>query len=207
VRGLNNTLGKRSYDLFTGISQILDKDTVISANLTLGYNHGFLNDPYKVIQRTDIVTLPDGSGGTVDIPVVNTYPENRPNSRFRQVLQMEGTRFFQGANGALDAVLRFSHDDYGILSQAVQLEWRQGVGEKFEVIPFCRYYHQNAASFFHNTLDGLRVVNPRNALRRSFPVSARPRWCPGSTPPQAASGWRWIRKRKGCSPSPPTCTV
>jgi len=151
---------KTTLDWFTGVSQILDKDTVISANLTIGYNHGYLNDPYKVVQRTDIVTVPDGMGGTIDIPVVNIYRENRPSSRLREVLQLEGKHDFQGANGALDAVLRLSNDDYGVFSQSLQVEWRQTVGDHFQVVPFVRYYRQNAADFFVRTLDGLPIGTP-----------------------------------------------
>ena len=39
---------KDSYDIFAGVTQILGKNTVVSADLTLGYAEGYLNDPYKV---------------------------------------------------------------------------------------------------------------------------------------------------------------
>lgn len=159
VQGLGDQ-DKNSYDLFGGVSQIIDKNTVVSANLTLGYSEGYLNDPYKVVQRTDIVLVPDGSGGTIEIPVVNLYRENRPDSRFRQVLQFGGRHYFEAPDGALDAVLRLSHDDYGVFSQTVQLEWRQEVGEHFQVVPFFRFYHQNAADFFRQSIDGLPIADP-----------------------------------------------
>ena len=153
---------KNSYDFFTGVSQVIDKNTVVSANLTLGYGEGYLNDPYKVVQRSEVQTVPDGSGGTIDVPVTNVYRENRPDSRFRQVLQLEGRHYFEPAMGALDATLRLSHDDYGVFSQAVQLEWRQEAGEIFEIVPFFRYYNQNEADFFVRSLDGLPVGTPMN---------------------------------------------
>lgn len=151
---------KEGYDLFSGVSQILDKNTVVSANLTLGYNDGYLNDPYKVVQRTDTVQVPDGQGGTIDVPVVNLYRENRPDHRFRQVLQMEGKHYFGTPDGALDAVLRFSHDDYGILSETLHVEWRQNVRDHFQIVPFFRYFHQNAADFFVRSLDGMNIGVP-----------------------------------------------
>ena len=151
---------KNSYDFFTGVSQIIDKNTVVSANLTLGYGEGYLNDPYKVVQRTDIEQIPDGLGGTIDVPVVNLYSENRPDSRFRQVLQLEGRHYVEPAKGAVDAVLRLSNDDYGIFSQAIELEWRQEVGEKLQLVPFFRFYHQNEADFYVQSLDGLNVGTP-----------------------------------------------
>ncbi|MEO5915201.1 MAG: DUF3570 domain-containing protein [Luteolibacter sp.] len=159
VPGLGNH-EKNGYDLFTGVSQIIDKDTIISANLTLGYNDGYLNDPYKVVQRNEIVTIPDGLGGTIDVPVVNIYRENRPDHRFRQVLQLEGTRYFEPADGALDVVVRLSNDDYGIFSETLQVEWRQVVAGHLMLTPFFRIYHQNAADFFVNTLNGLPIGTP-----------------------------------------------
>jgi hypothetical protein len=160
---------KQSWDLFTGVSQIIDKDTIISANLTLGYAQGYLNDPYKVVQRDEIVQIPDGNGGFIDLPVTNLYRENRPDSRLREVLQFEGTHYFEKADGALDAVLRFTHDDYGVLSETAQLEWRQNLGGHVQVIPFFRYYHQNAADFYMRTLDGLKLTTPANVPDGSGP--------------------------------------
>jgi hypothetical protein len=151
---------KKSYDFFTGVTQIIDKNTIVTANLTIGFNQGYLNDPYKSIQRTDIVQFDDGLGGFIEVPVVNTYAENRPDSRMREVLQLQGTHFFEDAHGALDATLRLAHDDYGVFSQTLQVEWRQACGEKWEITPFARYYRQNAANFFHNTLDGVPITNP-----------------------------------------------
>jgi hypothetical protein len=151
---------KASYDLFSGVSQLIDKNTVVSANLTLGYSKGYLNDPYKSLQRTDVTQVPDGMGGNIDIDVVNLYRENRPDSRFRQVLQLEGKHYFETPDGVLDAVLRLSNDDYGVLSETVQVEWRQNVGKHLQVVPFVRYYHQNAADFFTKSLDGVDVATP-----------------------------------------------
>jgi Protein of unknown function (DUF3570) len=151
---------KRGYDLFSGVSQIIDQNTVVSANLTIGYAEGYLNDPYKVVQRTETVLVPDGSGGTIEVPVVNLYRENRPDERFRQVLQFGGRHYFTAADGALDATLRLGHDDYGILSQTLQIEWRQNLSDRFQVVPFLRWHHQNAADFFVRTLDQVAVGTP-----------------------------------------------
>lgn len=147
---------KKNYDLFLGVTQLIDKNTTVSVNLTLGYSDGYLNDQYKAIQRTDTLTLPDDS----QIPVVNMYAENRPDSRMREVLQFQGTHYLESARGAIDAVLRFSHDDYGVFSQTLQLEWRQAIGDAWELTPFIRYYHQNAADFFTNSLDDVPIENP-----------------------------------------------
>jgi hypothetical protein len=146
---------KRTTDFFAGVSQLLDSNTVLTANFTLGYAEGYLNDPYKLVQRTDSITLPDGMGGTIEIPIVNVFRENRPDSRFRQVLQLGARHYFEPLNGALDGVFRLSNDSFGVLSQTVQIEWRQAIGKHFEVVPFVRYYRQDEADFFTNTVDAV----------------------------------------------------
>ncbi len=146
---------KHAYDLFAGVSQVIGKNTIVSANLTLGYTEGYLNDPYKGVQRNESVFIPDGFGGFIVIPIVNMYRENRPDDRFRQVLELGVRHYFETPDAALDATLRLSYDDYGIFSQTLQVEWRQAIGGKFEVVPFIRCYHQDEADFFVNTLNGV----------------------------------------------------
>lgn len=169
VPGLGDR-GKDTTDFFAGVRQLLDKNTELTGSLTLGFSKGYMNDPYKVVQRDEIVSTPDTSidagDGTfliipgVDVPVTNIYRENRPDSRFRQVLQVGARHYFAGEKAALDATARYTHDDYGISSEMVQVEWRQELGAHLEVIPFMRYYHQNAANFFVNDLNKVNVDTP-----------------------------------------------
>ena len=125
----------------------------------MGFQDGYLNDPYKVIQRSEIVRVPDGSGGFIPVPVVNVYPENRPDSRSRQVLQLGARHFVEKAEGALDAVLRLSRDDFGVFARTLQVEWRQEFGEAL-VVPFLRYHRQDEADFFVQSLDDLPIGTP-----------------------------------------------
>ena len=157
---LRGQLDKTSWDFFTGVNQILDKNTLVTASLTLGTAHGYLSDPYKSVQYTSYFEIPDGEGGTTLISVPNLYPENRPDTRFRQVLQLGARHYFDRLHGALDVTWRGSHDDFGITSNMVNLEWRQELGERLEVAPFVRYYRQSAADFFVNTVDHLPTAPP-----------------------------------------------
>lgn len=159
VPGLK-TQDKNAYDIFAGVSQILGKNTLVTANFTLGYTEGYLNDPYKVVQRDELILIPNGLGGFFEIPIVNLYRENRPDSRLRQVLQLGARHYFTAADAAIDGTLRLSYDDYGIFSQTLRIEWRQSIGDRFDVIPFFRYYHQNEADFFVNTLNNLGSGTP-----------------------------------------------
>ena len=151
---------KNTYDVFAGISQIINKNTFVTANFTLGYADGYLNDPYKVVQRSGFVQVPDGGGGFISVPVTDIHRENRPDSRLRQVFQLEGRHYFERVNGALDAIYRYSHDDFGVNSHTFQVEWRQAIGGHLYITPFFRYYRQSEADFFVQTLDDVPIDEP-----------------------------------------------
>ncbi|HAA86670.1 MAG TPA: hypothetical protein DCE22_00345 [Verrucomicrobiales bacterium] len=147
---------KDGYDVFAGITQVLGKNTIISADLTLGYAEGYLNDPYKVVQRNEDFVIAPG----INVPIVNIYRENRPDSRFRQVLHQETKHYFESLKGTLKAAFRLSNDDYGIFSQTAEVEWRQEVNDKLLISPFYRFYNQNSADFFVQTLNELNIDSP-----------------------------------------------
>ncbi|MCX6857756.1 MAG: DUF3570 domain-containing protein [Verrucomicrobia bacterium] len=161
VIGIDNQK-KKSYDFVFGVSQLLDKNTVLAATLTAGYASGYLNDQYKFIQRDEILSIDDGAGGTIDIPLTEIYRENRPDSRVRGVLQVQLTHYFEKIHAALDITERVAQDDYGVFSQSLQIEWRQGFGGHLEVTPFFRYYQQTAADFYHQTLNEVSLGKPEN---------------------------------------------
>lgn len=156
---------KDSYDFFIGVTQLLSKNTIISADLTLGYAEGYLNDPYKVVQRNEDFVIAPG----ISIPVVNIYRENRPDSRFRQVFHQETKHYFESINGTLKAAFRLSNDDYGIFSQTAEVEWRQEVNDNLLLSPFYRFYNQNSADFFVNTLNNLDIDSPADEPNGSGP--------------------------------------
>ncbi len=149
--------GKESFDVFAGVSQLLDKNTVVTGNLTLGFSDGYLSDPYKIVQRDELAILEDSGQ---EESVVSYYRENRPDRRFRQVVQLGARHYLEERKAAIDAVFRYTHDDFGVSSGMVQAEWRQEVGQYFEVVPFVRYYHQTAADFFVNDLNNVDVDEP-----------------------------------------------
>ena len=42
----------------------------------------------------------------------------------------------------------------------MHLEWRQEIGERFDITPFFRYYRQCEADFFTNSLDTVPIAQP-----------------------------------------------
>ncbi len=137
---------KGSTDGMVGISQILDQNTIVGANLTLGYSDGYLTDPYKRVLFLDFPYTPPNP------PTV--FPENRPDYKFRQVAFLSGQHYFEPVKGAAELSYRFYHDSYDITAHTATLQWNQKIGKHAILSPLLRYYTQTAASFYGTEFPG-----------------------------------------------------
>lgn len=137
---------KGSTDGILGVSQVLDQNTIVSANLTLGYSDGYLTDPYKRVLFLDFPYTPPNP------PTV--FPENRPDYKFRQVVFLSGQHYFEPVKGAAELSYRFYHDSYGIVAHTATLQWNQKIGKYAILSPLFRYYTQTAANFYGTEFPG-----------------------------------------------------
>jgi hypothetical protein len=145
---ITRPLRKDDADALLGLTQLLGPATLVSANLTLGYSYGFLNDPYK---RVMFDNSPYNPGPDPANPFPFTvWPESRPGHKFRQVAFFSVQHYFDAANGAMEVTYRFHHDDFGITAHTVSLEWNQKLGKRVILSPLFRFHTQRAA-FFYNT--------------------------------------------------------
>ncbi|MFZ0826321.1 MAG: DUF3570 domain-containing protein [Verrucomicrobiia bacterium] len=135
---------KGSTDGLLGISQVLDQNTIVGANLTIGYSDGYLSDPYKKVLFMD---FPLGNPPTV-------FPELRPDYKFRQVVFVSGQHYFEPLKGAAELSYRFYHDSYGIVAHTASLQWNQKIGKHAILSPLFRYYTQTAANFYGTEFPG-----------------------------------------------------
>ncbi len=136
---------KDSTDFFVGISQVLDPNTIVTANLSYGKSSGYLNDPYKII-RQDTELLPG-----LFLPL--TFPENRPNEKNKKILFLNTKHHFTKVNGTADISYRYFKDSWDLDSHTLSLEWYQKIGEKLILIPKLRLYRQSAASIYQTDLN------------------------------------------------------
>ncbi len=122
---------KQSYSVLLGLSQILNRATLLQTSVTYKHSRGYLSDPYKSMFVV---------GGTF-------LPDERPDvrnqlswlSRFRgHVRELQGT---------LHADYQFHIDDWGISSHTFELAWYQKMG-RLTLVPSTRYYTQTAAKFY-----------------------------------------------------------
>jgi|CXWL01.1.fsa_nt_gi hypothetical protein len=150
---------KTSQQYLLGVSQVIDKDSLIQSNMTFGYHSGFLTDPYK---QVTFYGNADFDGDIFPIgPEGATIDEKRPRERFEWAWLTQYVRHFDQFNhAALHTDYRFSTNDWGISAHTVEFSWHQPVAEGWQVIPRFRYYSQDSADFYEPVFDSTVLINP-----------------------------------------------
>jgi len=153
--GLGNNTNKRGdqskdvTDFLVGVTQVLNRHTIVQLNYSLSESDGYLTDPYKILSVVDPLT-----GNPVAGPVgsgLNRYLfESRPDSREKQSLYGLLKRDFDG--NVLEASYRYMTDDWGVDSHTVELRYRWSFGENRYFQPHVRFYQQTAADFYRTVL-------------------------------------------------------
>ncbi|MDH5472415.1 MAG: DUF3570 domain-containing protein [Gammaproteobacteria bacterium] len=139
---------KTITDLMFGVTQVIDRKTLMQFNLGLSSSSGYMNDPYKVLTVVDAT-------GTRLAPVGNDLPyvyENRPDSRSRQTFYWKTVHHLN--EDVINLAYRYHTDDWDINSHTIDLNYRYELNGGAYLQPHIRYYTQSAAEFFtHNILD------------------------------------------------------
>ncbi len=137
---IDEVMNKDTTDFFLGVNQILGKHTHLTANLTLGYSHGYLSDPYKGVVFQDFPFFP---------PFPYTvFGERRPETKFRQVTYLGISHYWQQIDAAVEAGYRFHHDSFGIKAHTVNAGLSKTILNRLTIEPLIRYHHQSEASFY-----------------------------------------------------------
>jgi hypothetical protein len=123
---------KKSFSLFTGLSQVLGRRSVLQSTFTLGHARGYLSDPYKQVFQVGGIFLPD----------------SRPDTRWQFAWLTRVRRHVEEVNGTLHFDYQFYRDDWDITSHTVQLAWHQTLWDAIKLIPSVRYYSQSEADFY-----------------------------------------------------------
>jgi hypothetical protein len=140
---------KDVVDLLFGVTQVVNRHTLVQFNYSLSESDGYLTDPYKILSVVDPVTGnpvpgPAGSG------LYRYLYESRPETRDKQSLFGLVKRDFDG--NVLEASYRYMTDDWGVDSHTfdVHYRWNFGAGKYFQ--PHVRFYQQTAADFYERVL-------------------------------------------------------
>jgi len=181
---LASSAHKNTDNFIIGGTQLLSPGTVLGANLTLGYGHGYLSDPYRGVVFNESDLNPDNQ--------VVLAGENRPSHRFSQALLLSLTQSIAPLNSSIEGTYRFYNDSYGIFANTVGLAWFQKLGRSLVLSPSARYYRQTAADFYGIQFPGDPINDPERApvfFRRTI---ASPNW--------KHTRWGW-KRRSSCTSS------
>jgi len=118
---------KRSFSIYEGINQVIDKYSTVQVGVGYTQLTGYLSDPYK-------------------------FEDRRPDRRDQITLSVQHKQFANVLDGAaLHSSYRYYYDDWGISSHTIDLKWAQSLNlGKFNLIttPLVRYYSQTKADFY-----------------------------------------------------------
>ena len=136
-----DTKQKQVYDLLFGLTQIIDRSSLVQFNLSLSLADGYLNDPYK------LVSVVDSTAGPNEGEPVDQIYENRPDTRQRSALY-SGYKKQLTNRDIFSIAYRFMSDDWGIDSHTVDVSYRWRLNNGYFIQPGIRFYEQSAAYFY-----------------------------------------------------------
>ena len=139
---------KTITDIMFGLTQVINRRTLMQFNLGISETSGYMNDPYKIISLIDGVSgLPITPTDSDDLPYLY---ENRPDSRSRQIFFWKTVHHL--TEDVINVSYRYHTDDWGIDSHTIDLHYRYELGNGQYLQPHLRYYSQSAADFFTTAL-------------------------------------------------------
>lgn len=130
---------KTVFDAVLGLTQVVDRTTLVRCNYSISTASGYLEDPYKFLS---VLVAPDAPNA--GDPVTYVY-EDRPDRRTKHSLFAEARKRI--AATTLDLSYRYLWDDWGVVSHTAEVRERIPLGEAVYLEPHLRYYHQTAADF------------------------------------------------------------
>ena len=135
---------KTLTDVLLGVTQVINKRTIMQFNYSLSSSSGYLTDPYKLLSVIDATT-----GKTaVDVSGAPIYVyEQRPDSRTKHAFFWQ-TKYMLERGDVIDGSYRFMTDDWGVTSHTIDLKYHWQLDHAY-LEPHLRYYLQSEADFYH----------------------------------------------------------
>ena len=128
---------KQLVDLLFGVTQIINRSSLVQFNLSVSLADGYLNDPYKLVSSVDPST---------GLPTDQIY-ENRPDSRQKTGLFTKYKKQFANRD-IFNISYRLMSDDWGVDSQTIETSYRWRFDNGYYIQPGIRQYTQSAADFY-----------------------------------------------------------
>lgn len=137
-------------DVMFGVTQVINRNTLMQFNYGLSQSDGYHTDPYKFLSVIDD-NAGANYGGNYKVNGDNQYVyEKRPDSRLKQTLYWQ-TKYQLNNNDIIDLSYRFMWDDWGVTSHTLEGKYRFRFDNQY-LEPQVRLYQQSAADFYQRYL-------------------------------------------------------
>jgi hypothetical protein len=122
-------------DLSLGLTQVINKISIVQLNYNYGRSSGYHNDPYKIISRLDAAGVP-----------VDYLNESRPEERVKQSLY-GALKLALGAHSVTGSY-RYYWDDWAVVAQTVDGLLRFNLSDSLYLEGHGRWHRQSKAEFY-----------------------------------------------------------
>ncbi|UTW01587.1 DUF3570 domain-containing protein [Marinomonas rhizomae] len=148
---------KNLIDAVFGVTQIINRKTIMQFNYALSTSSGYLTDPYKIISVIDD-NAGTNYGGNFQSSGRDLYLyEKRPDSRLKQSIYWQ-TKYQFDNDDILDVSYRYMFDDWGVNSHTIDAKYRFRFDNQY-LEPQLRWYTQSKADFYHRYLNSSDYTN------------------------------------------------
>ena len=130
---------RNGSELLVGVTQLIDRRTLVQSNLTYTRLTGYLNEPYKLTFSLYRDGRSPGSVFSRDL---------RPDVRTQVAWLTRGKRALPERGAIVSAEYRYYRDDWGIRSHTLSGNWLQTINDTWQVEGGLRYYSQSQADFY-----------------------------------------------------------
>lgn len=142
---------KSLLDAVFGVTQIINRKTIMQFNYALSTSSGYLTDPYKIVSVIDD-SAGANYGGNAQSAGRNLYLyEKRPDSRLKQSIYWQ-TKYQLDNDDILDLSYRYMFDDWGVKSHTIDAKYRFRFDHQY-LEPQLRWYTQSKADFYNRYLN------------------------------------------------------
>ncbi|MBV8465125.1 MAG: DUF3570 domain-containing protein [Burkholderiales bacterium] len=117
---------RHTNEFLLGVTQVLTPQSIVQSNLTFSDAHGYLSDPYKIL-------------------------DTRPGSRHEMAWLTRYRYYVASWDAALHVDYRYFRDNWKVQAHTLDVSLYQPLGHGWQIVPELRYYSQGAAYFFSNT--------------------------------------------------------
>jgi len=135
---------KNVIDAVIGLTQVVDRMTLLRVNYSLTHASGYLNDPYKILSLVQ-----DQNSADPGEPVDYLY-ESRPDKHTKHAVFGELQRYISGH--VINISYRYFWDDWGIRSNTFDFHYRFPLPGNHALEPHLRWYKQTEADFYRSFL-------------------------------------------------------